>query len=115
MPNGRPTFSKFIIEQQRSLDNADIDLTSVLNDVQTACKYIASTISRGALNGQLGDTVLVNVHGETQKKLDLVANEIFIRNCGWGGQLAAMASEEMEDMYLLPRKSVRGRFLLVFD
>jgi fructose-1,6-bisphosphatase len=115
MATGRTTFSKFIIEQQRTLDSADTDLTALLNDVQTACKYIASAISRGALNGQLGSTAQVNVQGETQKKLDIVSNEIFIDNCGLGGQLAGMASEEMEDIYLVPRQAKRGRFLLVFD
>lgn len=115
MPNGRTTFSKFIIEQQRRLENADTDLTALLNDVQTACKYIASAISRGALNGQLGSTAQLNVQGETQKELDIVSNEIFIESCALGGQLAGMASEEMEDVYPVTNPSRRGRFLLLFD
>lgn len=115
MPHGRTTFSKFIIEQQHTLDSADTDLTALLNDVQTACKYIASAISRGALNGQLGSTAQVNVQGETQKELDVISNEIFIESCALGGQLAGLASEEMEDVYPVPAEAVRGRFLLVFD
>lgn len=116
MDTGRTTFSKFIIEQQRNAPDCGTDLTALLNDVQTACKYIASAISRGALTGQLGSTALTNVQGETQKELDIVSNDIFIRNCEWGGQLAAMASEEMQDIYPVngqPHK--RGRYLLVFD
>ncbi|HEY0846513.1 MAG TPA: class 1 fructose-bisphosphatase [Noviherbaspirillum sp.] len=115
MPNGRTTFSKFIIEQQGRLANADTDLTALLNDVQTACKYIASAISRGALNGQLSATAQVNVQGETQKALDVISNEIFIESCALGGQLAGMASEEMEDVYPVTSPTKRGRFLLVFD
>lgn len=115
MPLGRTTFSKFIIEQQRTLDSADTDLTALLNDVQTACKYIASAISRGALNGQLGSTAQVNVQGETQKELDILSNEIFIESCALGGQLAGLASEEMDDVYPVPAEARRGRFLLVFD
>ena len=115
MPNGRTTFSKFIIEQQGRLANADTDLTALLNDVQTACKYIASAISRGALSGQLTATAQVNVQGETQKELDVVSNEIFIESCAFGGQLAGLASEEMEDVYPVTQPAKRGRFLLVFD
>lgn len=115
MPNGRTTFSKFIIEQQGRLPNADTNLTALLNDVQTACKYIASAISRGALNGSLGATAQVNVQGETQKELDVVSNEIFIESCAMGGQLAGMASEEMEDVYPVRSPARRGSLLLVFD
>lgn len=115
MPNGRTTFSKFIIEQQGRLENADTELTALLNDVQTACKYIASAISRGALSGKLGTTAQVNVQGETQKELDVVSNDIFIESCALGGQLAGLASEEMEDVYPISTPSRRGRFLLVFD
>ncbi|HJV85307.1 MAG TPA: class 1 fructose-bisphosphatase [Noviherbaspirillum sp.] len=115
MPNGRTTFSKFIIEQQGRLENADTELTALLNDVQTACKYIASAISRGALTGKLGTTAQVNVQGETQKELDVVSNEIFIESCALGGQLAGLASEEMEDVYPITSPTKRGRFLLVFD
>ena len=111
----RTTLSKFIIEQQQPQDKDSADLAALLNDVQTACKYIASAISRGALTGQLGSIDNTNVQGETQKQLDVVSNDIFIRNCEWGGQVAAMASEEMEDVYANGERGVRGKFLLVFD
>ncbi len=40
-----------------------------------------------------------NVQGETQKQLDVLANEIFLRHCDWGGHVAGMASEEMEEPF----------------
>ncbi|HYD61138.1 MAG TPA: class 1 fructose-bisphosphatase [Noviherbaspirillum sp.] len=111
MPNGRTTLSKFLIEQQHRRPEADTDLTALLNDVQTACKYIASAISRGALKGQLGGTA----QGNVQKELDILANEIFLESCALGGQLAGLLSEEMEDVYPVPSEARRGRFLLAFD
>jgi fructose-1,6-bisphosphatase I len=57
----------------------------------------------------------VNVHGEEQQLLDLVANEIMLRECEWGGKLCGMASEELEAPYLIPPAYPRGRYLLVFD
>jgi fructose-1,6-bisphosphatase I len=115
MPHGRSTFSKFIIEDQRRRVNPDPDLTGLLNDIQTACKFIASAVSRGMLI-TLDDTATnVNVHGEIQKPLDVVANEIVLETCEWGGQLCGMASEEMEEPYLIPAQYPKGRYLLLFD
>jgi hypothetical protein len=43
------------------------------------------------------------VQGETQKKLDVISNEIFIQHANkWGGHLAGMASEEMDEPYQIP-------------
>ena len=59
-------------------------------------------VARGALGGVLGTAAAVNVQGEAQKKLDVIANEIFLRTSEWGGHLAGMASEEMDAPYADP-------------
>ncbi len=115
MFGGRPTLSKFIIEEQRTMAGSDTELTALLNDIQTACKYIASAVARGPLRGSHGGTGSLNAHGEAQQKLDVVANDIMLRNCEWGGQLAGMASEELEAPYAIPGMYPRGRYLLAFD
>ncbi len=118
MPHRRMTFSRFIIEDQRHRGGADTDLTALLNDVQTACKFIANAVARGALH-RPADTEKpapgVNVHGEVQKPLDVIANEIMLRTCEYGGKLCGMVSEEMEEPYRIPPDAPRGRYLLVFD
>jgi len=115
MHHGRPTFSKFIIEEQRRMAEPDPQLTALLNDVQTACKYIASAVSRGALRDAPKTEAATNVHGEQQKPLDVIANDIVLRSCEWGGQLCGMASEELEEPYPIPAQYPRGRYLLLFD
>jgi fructose-1,6-bisphosphatase I/sedoheptulose-1,7-bisphosphatase len=50
-----------------------------------------------------------------QKPLDIVSNEIFLRTTEWSGQLAGMASEEMDAPYPIPKTYQRGKYLLVFD
>ncbi|HJW10442.1 MAG TPA: class 1 fructose-bisphosphatase, partial [Albitalea sp.] len=57
----------------------------------------------------------VNVQGEVQKPLDIVSNEIFLRTTEWAGNLAGLASEEMDHPYPIPTKYRRGKYLLVFD
>ena len=116
MPYRRTTLSKFIIEDQRRTAKPEPELTSLLNDVQTACKLIAVAASRGAIVPP-NDAVAtgINVQGEQQKPLDVIANDIMVGTCEWGGQLAGMVSEEMEQPYEIPAHYPRGRYLLVFD
>jgi fructose-1,6-bisphosphatase len=114
MPYRRTTLSKFIIEEQRRLA-CGAELIALVNDIQTACKYIASAVAKGPLTGKRGGTGAINVQGEEQKPLDLIANEIMLKSCEWGGYLAGMASEEMDVPYEIPAAYPRGNYLLVFD
>jgi fructose-1,6-bisphosphatase len=114
MPYRRSTLSKFIIEEQRKLA-CGAELIALVNDIQTACKYIAVAVAKGALSGVRGTTDSVNVQGEKQVPLDMISNDIMLKSCEWGGALAGMASEEMEEPYKIPAEHPRGRYLLVFD
>ena len=114
MHNGT-TLTQFIIEEQRRIQGATGDFTSLLNDVVTACKVISNVVNKGALIGVMGSAESENIQGETQKKLDVITNEIFIKSNEWAGHLAAMASEEMEEIYPIPANYPRGKYLLVFD
>lgn len=114
MHNGT-TITQFIIEEQRHIEGATGDFTSLLNDIVTACKVISNMVNKGELIGVLGSAGSENVQGETQKKLDILTNEVFIKSNEWAGHLAAMASEEMDDVYPIPDKYPRGKYLLTFD
>jgi fructose-1,6-bisphosphatase I len=98
MQQRRTTFSKFIIENERRRPEPDAELTALLNDIQTACKFIASAVSRGAL-----DAVAPSAH------------EIMLRECEWGGKLCGIISNETEQPYVIPPDYPRGRYLLAFD
>jgi fructose-1,6-bisphosphatase I len=114
MHNGT-TITQFIIEEQRRIEGATGDFTSLLNDIVTACKVISNMVNKGELIGVLGSAGSENVQGETQKKLDILTNEVFLKSNEWAGHLAAMASEEMDDVYPIPEKYPRGKYLLTFD
>lgn len=115
MPHRRTTLSKFIIEDQRRRTNPDPELTALLNDIQTACKFIASAVSRGALNAAAGNESRSDGHIAEPSDLDVITNEILLRECEWGGQLCGMASKAMNEPYAIPAPYRRGRYLLVFD
>jgi len=116
----RSTLTQFLIEERRRFPSASGDFNALILDVAIACKAIARAVALGALGGVLGNHAedeggSVNVQGETQKKLDVLSNKVFIRRTEWAGNLAGMASEEMELPYQIAAQYPRGKYLLVFD
>ena len=106
---------QFIIEEECHIPGASGDFTDLVGDITIACKKIAHAVNKGALIGVLGSAGSENIQGETQKKLDVITNDIFIAENEWGGHLAAMASEEMDEIYSIPAKYPKGKYLLTFD
>ena len=111
----RKTLTQYLVEQQRSHGKVTPELRLLIEVVARACKAISNSVSKGALAGVLGAAGTDNVQGEAQKKLDVISNEILIEANEWGGHLAAMVSEEMEQPYLMPEPYPRGGFLLLID
>ena len=109
------SLTRYLIEQQRSGGLIPSELRLLLEVVARACKSISQAVNKGALGGVLGTTHSENVQGEVQKKLDIIANEVLIEANEWGGHLAAMASEEMDSIYLVPNRYPQGEYLLLFD
>jgi fructose-1,6-bisphosphatase I len=103
------------VEQQRDKGHIPADLRLLLEVVARACKSISHAVNKGALGGVLGTAESENVQGEVQKKLDIIANEVLLEANEWGGHLAAMASEEMDSIYLVPNRYPQGEYLLLFD
>ena len=110
----RVTLSRYLIEQTRS-NNTPADLRFLIEVVARACKEISHAVSKGALGGVLGSMETENIQGEVQKKLDVLSNEILLEANEWGGHLAGMASEEMDNAYQIPGQYPKGAYLLVFD
>ncbi|QDX22686.1 Fructose-1,6-bisphosphatase class 1 [Pandoraea pnomenusa] len=111
----RKTLTQYLIEQQREYNNIPAELRLLIEVVARACKSISHAVSKGALGGVLGSAGSENVQGEVQKKLDVISNEIMLEANEWGGHLAAMASEEMEDVFHIPNRYPQGEYLLMFD
>jgi len=111
----RISLTQYLIEQQRLHDNIPGQLRLLIEVVARACKRISISVNKGALGDVLGTAGSENVQGEVQKKLDIIANEVLIEANEWGGALAAMASEEMEGIYVVPNRYPQGEYLLLFD
>jgi fructose-1,6-bisphosphatase I/sedoheptulose-1,7-bisphosphatase len=108
------TLTQYLIEQRRRFPQASGELNALILDVSIACKAISRQVALGSLaEAPAGGDV--NVQGEQQKPLDVISNEMLIRQTEWSGHLAGMASEEMDGPYQIPQPYARGKYLLVFD
>jgi fructose-1,6-bisphosphatase I len=111
----RVSLTQHLVEQQRLHDSIPAELRLLIEVVARACKTISHAVGKGALGEVLGSAGSENVQGEVQKKLDIISNEILLEANEWGGHLAAMASEEMESIHLIPNRYPMGEYMLLFD
>jgi fructose-1,6-bisphosphatase I len=111
----RISLTQYLVEQQRLHGHIPSQLRLLIEVVARACKRISIGVNKGELGDVLGSAGSENVQGEVQKKLDIIANETLIEANEWGGALAAMASEEMEGIYVVPNRYPQGEYLLLFD
>jgi fructose-1,6-bisphosphatase I len=113
------SLTRYLVEQQRAKGLIPSELRLLLEVVARACKSISHAVNKGALGSELGDVMgsagSENVQGEVQKKLDIIANDVLIEANEWGGHLAAMASEEMDSIHVVPNRYPQGEYLLMFD
>lgn len=109
------TLTQYLVEQQRQNNALQAEVRLLIEVVARACKSIGHAVGKGSLGGVLGSLESENVQGEVQKKLDVMSNEILLEANEWGGQLAAMASEEMETIHKIPNRYPKGEYLLLFD
>ena len=91
------------------------DFTWILSAISLAAKAIAHKVRVARIEDVLGDVDASNVHGETQQKLDVIANDILMTCLGNRPSLAVVASEEDDQPTLLRRSDQGGKYCVIFD
>ena len=110
------TLTEFISDQQNLNPDAKGDLTRLLNDIAIASKIVHREINKAGLVDILGEVGQKNIQGESVKKLDIYANNQFLAAFKSGGECAAVASEEDEDIIILDGlNSQNGKYLVSID
>ena len=117
-PNNRIiTLDEFIIRSEKDFDYATGELTGLLRDIGVAAKIVNREVNKaglvnitGAANGA------ENVSGDAQQKLDIYANEKLIECLQNSGECCAIASEENDDIELIPQVgSKKSHYVVMFD
>jgi len=110
------TLSRHVLQQLHSFSDEAQDLSAIMNRIALAAKLIARRLSRaGLMEGALGFTGDINVQGESVKKMDVYANDVFISVFKQSGLVCRLASEEMEKPYYIPENCPIGRYTLIYD
>ena len=87
--------------QQHKLFNQPIGLSILMTQMGFAAKILSREISLAALAGKLGLAGEKNTTGDAQKKLDVFSNEVVIDAFSETGLVAAIASEELDQVQLI--------------
>lgn len=110
------TIQSHILAQQAQFPEATGTLSWVLSAISISAKMIAATVRRARLEDVLGSVGSQNVQGESQQKLDVIANEILLRNLGGRQGVAVVASEENDEaMVLRAQDDGETRYVVMFD
>ena len=110
------TLSRHVLQQFKGFSAEAQDLSTLMNRIALAGKLIARRLSRaGLMEGVLGVSGEINVHGESVKKMDIYANDVFISVFKQSGLVCRLASEEMENPYYIPENCPVGRYTLLYD
>ena len=111
------TLHEFIITKQKDFPFASGELSRLLNDISLAAKIVSNDIRKaGLVDHILGAQGGQNVQGEEQQKLDVVADQAFIRAFQNGGEVCGIASEENDDFLAFDGQAAQNaNYVVLFD
>lgn len=92
------TLDRFIKNRQKDFHFATGELSQLLQDIALACKILNRDVNKAGLADIAGGLGNINVQGEAQQKLDVIADDRMIRALTNGGQVCAILSEERDDI-----------------
>lgn len=108
-----PTLSQFVLEQEQEFGGSG-EFSQILLDIGVVGKVISREINKAGLVDILGEAGVENSSGDVVKKLDVLANELFVKYLSKAGHFAALASEEESDIVVVPG-AVQANYVIAFD
>lgn len=108
------TLTRYVLEQQKKHPSATGDFTNLLNCIQTAVKAVSSAVRKAGIHRLYGIAGQTNVTGDEVKKLDVLANDLFI-NMLKSSYLTALLVSEENDNCIAVETEKSGRYIVCFD
>ena len=103
------------LTRQAQLGNLDDDLVIVINSIAIACKQIMSLVKAAPLQGNIGLAGGKNESGDEQKKLDVIANDIFLNAVQKCGRSSVIVTEEEDHPVMSATNVGNGDYVVTFD
>ncbi len=110
------TLNDFIILKQKDFSYAKGELSSLLTHIGTAAKMVNKKINKAGLVDIIGRSGSVNIQGESQQKLDIYADEVFINALLASGECCGILTEEnQEEIVFTERLARKGKYIVCMD
>lgn len=107
------TLGEFIIEKQMDFPGSSGEFSRLLSAIRLASKIVSQQVNKaGLLNNILGAVGTENVQGEAQQKLDVYANDQFIKALTKRRVVCGIASEENDDYIAI---NDNGSYIIAMD
>jgi Fructose-1-6-bisphosphatase, N-terminal domain len=90
------TLSRYMMEMERLNPELE-EVESIFTSIQVGCKAISKLVRTSSLASNTGAVGSINVQGEEQKKMDVLANDVLKNALQWAGHFKTIASEEEEE------------------
>lgn len=111
------TLGEFIIENQSSFQYSSGELSKLINAIRLAAKVVNHEVNKAGLVDVLGAAGDINVQGENQQKLDVLANDKFIQTLKNREIVCGIASEEEDDFISVNSNDERhqNKYVVLID
>ena len=91
------------------------DLSQIIVQLADASITIAGAIQTAALGGRVPASGSINIQGEEQKPLDIISNDIVVKALDELPQIAALVSEEIDELIVNKQANTNAPFIVCFD
>tara|TARA_B100000963_G_scaffold359745_1_gene388037 strand:- start:3367 stop:4362 length:996 start_codon:yes stop_codon:yes gene_type:complete len=110
------TLSQFIAEEQAKHPESSGNLSRIFRDIKLAAKIVNRDVRKAGLVDILGEHGTMNIQGEEVKKLDVIANDIFIDSLSQSGDICAILSEEEDNFRpVTTLAGNQGKYIIAID
>ena len=109
------TLGEFILEEQKEFPDSSGELSSILSSIRLAGKIVRNQINKAGLAQHiLGAAGSENIQGEAQQKLDVYADNQFIKALKVRGIVCGIASEENDD-FIAFNENNNAKYVVMID
>ena len=117
MPKKNQTLGEFIIENQQDFAYSSGELSRLINSIRLAAKVVNHEVNKAGLVDIIGNFGETNIQGEDQQKLDVMANETFIRTLTNREIVCGIASEESDDFITIAgcNNDHKNKYVVLMD